>query len=196
MKRCLTVFRLWMCLVHRRVISLHADLCCGQPLVSIVTPNSRVRPVVLGGVKVFHAGIMQDDACASLRIKVTDNRLVQRRCHYLSVSGCGRQRLLREGRSRVSGFLSSLQACMFRYLNMCTLPFRQIWNIQTGFFLTVTHPFPSTRWSNCTTFSQTWLCDHIHCKYTSGVWSRFHTTYKHKHSLRRKMHIPVQVETA
>lgn len=50
----------------------------------------------------------------------------QLRLTYLSVSGCGRHRLPRVGRSRVSGFLSSLHPCMFRYLKMCTLPFRQI----------------------------------------------------------------------
>lgn len=28
----------------------------------------------------------------------------------------------------MSGFFSSLHPCMFRYLKMCTLPLRQIWN--------------------------------------------------------------------
>lgn len=31
------------------------DLCCRQPLVTIVTANSRVRPVVLTRIKIFHA---------------------------------------------------------------------------------------------------------------------------------------------
>lgn len=47
---------------------------------------------------------------------------------YLSVRGCGRHRLPREGRSKVSGFLSVRQAWMFRYLNMWTFPLRHIWN--------------------------------------------------------------------
>lgn len=50
---------------------------------------------------------------------------------YLSVRGWGRQRLPREGRSKVSGFLSNLHAWMFRNLNMWTLPLRHIWKTET-----------------------------------------------------------------
>lgn len=73
-------------------------------------------------------------------------------CHrYLSVSGCGRQRLPREGRSRVSGFLSVLHAWMFRYLNMCTLPLRQIWNGQNAHKVSLKMCVRvSTRWCSCT----------------------------------------------
>lgn len=37
------------------VVCLNSDLCRRQPLVTIVTTNSRVRPVILTGVKIFHA---------------------------------------------------------------------------------------------------------------------------------------------
>lgn len=47
--------------------------------------------------------------------------------HYLSVRGWEGILLLNDGRSRESGFLSILQhAWIFKYLNMCTLPFKHI----------------------------------------------------------------------
>lgn len=44
------------CMLVMQPQRLISDLSCRQPLVAIITANSRVRPVVLIGIKIFHAG--------------------------------------------------------------------------------------------------------------------------------------------
>lgn len=98
---------------------------------------------------------------------------------YLSVRGWGRHRLPREGRSKVSGFLSNLHAWMFRNLNMWTLPLRHIWNRKHNKYVQTSVHF-STR--------QDWIIASTGWRCTTMLKREGHLPNSKSTSTRRRSH--------